>query len=172
MKITMTDTQQLKHMLQSVGCSDIVEILSADDLLYYTKANLPFSGFKCIVNTHPRSKPGEHWVCIEVLNSKTLLLFDSLASDQHLTNIYFIPFFRLYQNIEYNKGILQDPFSETCGLHCIYYYHHRCNNNMPMVKIIRHKYGSDLIENECRVLSFISKRYKPEFYSTAYSSCR
>jgi hypothetical protein len=165
------ETKQLKQMLHSINCSHSVVVIPADGLLIYTKENMPPVGFVAIVNTDPSTDVGEHWVCIEVLSKYEVSIFDSLASDQHVSNKYIKVFRELFPKLEKNNGLLQDPFSSSCGMFCIYFFHFRCNEKMSLQSIIANKFSDDITYNECTVLLFISERYDSNLYSNVKSTC-
>jgi hypothetical protein len=166
------NTRELETMLNSIVCKKRVKVLSADALYKFTKKKRPPTGFKAIVNTEPSTMGGEHWICVDVLDRNTLQIFDSLDTNQHLHNPYFKHFNSFFRKLDKNCGLLQDPFESTsCGLHCIYYFHFRCNKNMSLCDIVNKKYTDDVVTNECKVLRMISSKYKKRLYSNVVSSC-
>jgi hypothetical protein len=165
------ETYQLKQMLLSVNCKD-VSVLPANGLSIYTKQNFPPVGFAAIINTDPSTEPGEHWICIKVLKETILLLFDSLSSEQHITNKYIRNFRNLFPCLERNHGLLQDPFSTSCGLFCVYFFHFHCNEKMSLSEIVEKKFTKNVIQNECAVLEFVASRYDKSLYSNVKSTCR
>jgi hypothetical protein len=169
------DSRELREMLRSIHCEQEVSVLPADALELYSREKMPPVGFSCILNTEPSTDSGEHWIGIKVLSKNKLIIFDSLSSDQHLQNKYVKPFRKLFHgrdSLERNVGLLQDPFSTSCGMFCIYFFHHYCNEKMSLPEIIESKFSEDIIENECLVLSFISSRYDKNLYSNVISTCR
>src|SRR5579859_7217660 len=147
------ETNQLREMLHSFSCNNI-NVLPADGLSIYTKHNRPPTGFAAIVNTDPSTKKGEHWICLKVINPEFFILFDSLSSDQHIHNEYIQRFRELFPCLERNQGLLQDPFSTSCGLFCVYFFHFHCNKNMSLEHIIKKKFTKNVMHNECLVLQF------------------
>ena len=165
------NTNKLRHMLNSINCQQNVIVIPADGLSVYSEKNMPPVGYSAICNTHPSTRMGEHWICLQVLGKDKLLIFDSLSSGQHLHNEYIRKFRNLFPHLERNDGLLQDPFSSSCGLFCIYFFHYKCNQNMSLKMLIDKKFTDNVILNECQVLQFISKRYDKKLYSNFISTC-
>lgn len=165
------ETKQLEEMLSIINCEHRVVVISADKLLLFNKQNMPPVGYTAIVNTHPSTKSGEHWVCITVISNNEVSIFDSLSSDQHLHNKYFNIFVNLFSKLEKNVGLLQDPFSASCGLFCIYYLYYICNKKMTMASVINLKFTDNVLENECLVLKLIGTKYNSTLYSHVKSTC-
>lgn len=69
-----------------------------------------------IVNTAPRSSPGEHWTLFFVSNSVTY--FDSYGI-RPLHREYY-DFIHPAETFFYNCKRLQGDFSDTCGQYCLY----------------------------------------------------
>ena len=167
------EASQLRSMLESVNCESKVTVLPADGLEIYNKHMMPPNRFCTILNTDPEVFPGEHWICIVVLIDGRLVIFDSLASDQHIINPYVKRFADLFptKSLYKNVGLLQDPFSSSCGLFCIYFFHHLCNEGMDFQSIINEKFTDNLRLNECNVLEFINSRFDNELYKNVQSTC-
>ena len=159
-------------MLRDVHCKNKVIVIPADGLSIFSRKNMPPVGYSAIVNTHPGSKPGEHWVCVEVLSDEKILIFDSFASKQYLYNKYIAAFKNLFPKLERNEGLLQDPFSTSCGMFCVYFFHYRCNENMSMNSILMFKFSDDIVDNVCLVLQFIDSRYSRHLFANVKSTCR
>jgi hypothetical protein len=166
------ETSELKEMLRSIKCENYVSILPADALSAYSAKKMPPVGFTAILNTDPITEKGEHWICVKVLSENELLIFDSLSSNQQIHNKYIKPFRKLFPLLYRNDGLLQDPFSTSCGMFCIYFFHCYCNEKIPLLLIIEKKFTDDVVTNECLVLSFISSNYDENLYSNVSSTCR
>jgi Adenovirus endoprotease len=164
------ETNQIREMLSSFNCKNI-NVIPADGLSVYTKQKPPPVGFQAVVNTDPSTKMGEHWLCLKVLSSKVLLLFDSLSSEQHVHNKYIRSFREIFLCLERNQGLLQDPFSTSCGLFCVYFFHFLCNEKMSLNDIVKKKFTKNVVHNECLVLEFIASRYDKKLYSSVRSTC-
>ena len=167
------ETGKLKSMLKSVNCEMLVSVLPADGLEIFNKQNMPPAKFCTILNTDPHPLPGEHWICLAVLEGERLLIFDSLASNQHLNNTFVKRFCNLFPpgNLYKNEGLLQDPFSPSCGLFCVYFFHCLCNEHLSFKSIIENKFTDNLNENECIVLEFVNSRYDKALYKNVQSTC-
>ena len=77
--------------------------------------------FALVLNTDPRSKPGQHWLAIFGPLYGPLELFDSFGispSSYDLANL-----FPTHSRIQ-----LQNPFSALCGHYCIYFIYKRSNS--------------------------------------------
>ena len=91
----------------------------------FSISNLPklnITTCSLIVNTRPLPLPGEHCVSIKV-KKKRAEYFDLLSSFP-LSSI--LNWFRKSNlNYKHNSKVFQNPFSESCGLFCLYFL--KCN---------------------------------------------
>ena len=111
-----------------------------------------------IANTHPHSKPGEHWVAFYIDHDKTGEYFDSYGRLPVLKE--FKQF--LNKNSSYwlhNTERVQGPLSTVCGQYCIFYLVHRLCCDIPMHKIIKTFDTTDLVLNDELVTEFVNETY-------------
>jgi hypothetical protein len=117
------DTVELENCVQEYDFLHVMclGIFSADAL------PSGVAGFPAclIVNTHPSSKPGEHWVAFFMDSKKRLEYFDSYGRDV-APNSYFEKFADVFETKSFNKMRLQGPFSAVCGYYCLSYIFYRC----------------------------------------------
>jgi len=69
-----------------------------------------------IINTHTSNLGGEHWLAVYHKPDK-IYVFDSFGF--YYPSILVTHLSRMSKPIVYNKIRYQDPFSTTCGQHCL-----------------------------------------------------
>lgn len=85
------------------------------------------SEFGLIINTHPASLPGEHWLAIYCKNGHGEF-YDSFGrAPQHKEILKFLKR-NCKHGFTYNKVKFQSYISSTCGLHCVLYLACRFKN--------------------------------------------
>ena len=100
--------------------------IAQDNLVSIKHIKTPFS---IIVNTDTSNKPGKHWIAIYI-NKYRIEIFDSLGfNPNHWSKppTYLIKFIQKYlyaRRLTISKPI-QFPFSNLCGLYCIYFILYR-----------------------------------------------
>ena len=79
-----------------------------------------------IANTHPSSKPGEHWISISINSEGKGQYFDSFGLPP--LHQEFFDFLESYckKGWDYNKVSLQHPSSNTCGHYCVLFIIFKC----------------------------------------------
>src|SRR5271163_3631449 len=90
----------------------------------YSPDNLPdisstVRPFVLVANTDPKSRPGQHWICMYFSNNESGEYFDSLGVQPKYA-------FERYMNKNcnswtYNAKQLQSIISRFCGHYCIWY---------------------------------------------------
>ena len=113
-----------------------------------------------IVNTHPRNKPGEHWLALYMCADKTGEFFDSYGNppDYDYFPDSIITFLQKNcDRIVYNKRQVQDQLSATCGQHCVFYLHHRAKG-APFSRVLS-LYTDNLKMNDAMVSKYVQKLY-------------
>ena len=103
-----------------------------------------------IVNTHPRNKPGQHWLAFYYDKNKTCFFFDSYGRSPDYYN------FKQYiekNSIKcyYNRQRIQGQ-SYFCGLYCILFLLFKARNKE---KIFFKKFTRNLRKND----QFINKQF-------------
>lgn len=90
-------------------------VLSSDCLPIYRNNS---SGF--IINLDPHTLPGSHWIAIFFNDNGRVYFFDSYGRKPRNKNILnFMK--RNAKMIFYNKVCVQDFYSVSCGLFCLYF---------------------------------------------------
>lgn len=121
-----------------------------------------------IVNTHPASYPGEHWLALTLEEDGTGTFFDSFGYPPHYSFYPSDIFAFLRDNctrIRYNTKQIQHELSSACGHHCVYYLTHRARG-FTFNQVLS-LYTDDKIRNDCKAMAFVKKHKK---YS-CYKSC-
>ena len=106
-----------------------------------------------VINTHPSSKPGEHWIAVFFDNNGKGEYFDSYGLPPDMLG--FAGF--MNQNSTSwisNKETIQSLSSKVCGHYCVYFILFRCRG-LRMHTITAH-FSSNLAENDRRIASFIN----------------
>lgn len=102
-----------------------------------------------VVNTHPSSKPGEHWVAVILINHSKAEYFDSFgfpALDPEIRNYLTLH----SMNWQYSPRTLQHPLAATCGVFCCLFLLYRaCGRSYDQFREI---FSLDLEQNESLVL--------------------
>ena len=108
-----------------------------------------FSFPLCFVsNTHPSSKPGEHWVAFYYDSPSSLEFFDSYGLHPSIYGFNHKP-------LRMNHHSLQSIDSDVCGQYCIFYLYHRSRGKS--LSQIFHSFSSDQAWNDNSVARFVSK---------------
>ena len=105
-----------------------------------------------VVNTHPRSLPGQHWLAFYYNDNKMCEFFDSYGHSPKYFN--FINFIKKTANkCRYNSKRIQGQ-SYLCGFYCILYLLFRARNQE---RKFFNKFSNNLDENDKYILSNIRK---------------
>jgi hypothetical protein len=78
-----------------------------------------------VVNTDPSDRPGEHWMVVYFDEKRRADYFDSFGLAPSIEDVKAF----LDRNsvvCKYNRKRVQNPFSDACGHHCIFFAVHRC----------------------------------------------
>lgn len=102
-----------------------------------------------VLNTHPSSKIGEHWIAFYFNQEKKCDFFDSFGLPPSYYNLEkYINKFSFSFN--YNKIQLQNFFSSSCGYYCIFFILLRCRH-FSLKDIVEIFSKSDFSLNDFRV---------------------
>lgn len=112
-----------------------------------------------IINTDPKTLPGQHWLAVFITEKRSGEFFDSYGNPPDYK--YFPKsIYRFLQRncvkISYNTRQVQDLFSTTCGQHCLFFLLQRCKGN-SFTDIIHSMYSDDLRKNDVLVSRFVKK---------------
>lgn len=118
-------TEQLNEMGKRYFGSDFLGAFPLDKL-----PRMVQPGNKFIVNTQSANLPGEHWLAVSYKSSGIVYAFDPLGMyyPTHFVNYLFCCCVGCAR-VKFNRVTYQNPFTNTCGLHCIlflrdYYPYH------------------------------------------------
>ncbi|KAL3113850.1 hypothetical protein niasHT_011525 [Heterodera trifolii] len=78
-----------------------------------------------VVNLHPSTSHGSHWVCIYCASPLHLEYYDSLGMWPP-PSVHIVNHLSRYKQIQYNSLPLQSANSSTCGRHVIFFLYCRC----------------------------------------------
>lgn len=102
----------------------------------------------CFVsNTHPSSKPGQHWVAFYLSSTHCIEFFDSYGLTPSTYDFYITP-------SASNPYTLQQLDSNVCAHYCIFYLYHRCRGK-SMSQIVSSFSHEDLAWNDSSVSRFV-----------------
>ena len=105
-----------------------------------------------VINSHPSSKPGEHWIAEYFDKHGKGEYFDSYCLHSSVND--FTAFMeRNSKYWVYNSKTVQSLFSRTCDHYCVYFILYRCRG-CSMRDIVSH-FSSDVTENDCKIDLFI-----------------
>lgn len=126
----------------------------------YSANNIP--GYVCtypaayIFNTHPKHKPGEHWVSVYFSAKKEGTYFDSFGLppiDKRVLRF-------LQKNTTkwtYSNKVLQHPFSFLCGGFCIYFLIKKCQGQSLNTLLKGFRFDLDLNDN--KIIRFLKRTF-------------
>lgn len=100
----------------------IIGVFAADQLPI--KLDFP-CGF--IANTDTQNEAGRHWCCFYFPNSNTVEYFDSYGKSVNYYNNPFPRYVSNFSTIIANSKQLQSPYSDICGMYCLFFLWHRLN---------------------------------------------
>lgn len=129
----------------------------SDQLSHLRQSFTPPAHF--IVNTHPSSKPGEHWLAITIEDDNTATFFDSFGFPPDFAHYprCILNFLEKRSNkILYHQTQLQDVLSTTCGQHCVFYLCHRACG-LSFEKVLSLYDVDDVTKNDEMVSNFVKK---------------
>lgn len=106
-----------------------------------------------VCNTDPSTRGGEHWLAIYIGVRREGEVFDS-GGDISPINNEIARFLNVNCNVwTRNTRVVQDPLSDACGYHTIFYSVYRClGYNLDD---ILHMYTNNLMYNDWIVKEFV-----------------
>ena len=105
-----------------------------------------------VINSHPSSKPVEHWIAVYFDKHGKEEYFDSCSLPPSV-NGFTMFMERNSKTWIYNDKTVQSLFSTMCGHYCVYFILYRCRG-YSMHYIVSH-FSSNLTENDRKVDLFI-----------------
>jgi len=151
------NANELRHYLDNNDCTKryFRGVYACDNIKEYRK--YPYF---IIVNTDNARKEGEHWLVLFYTQPLMLEIFDSLGMDLKAYKCLSIYLAKTPQRqIERNDRLLQSPFSNLCGAHCLLYCHIKCCYKIALQTILNRYYIKDVDFNDCKVLYYMRKLY-------------
>lgn len=122
-----------------------------------------------IINTHPSTKPGEHWVAVYINSRKHGYFFDSFGNPPEYKHFpvqinKFIA--KNCRTVSYSARQVQSNISMVCGQHCIFFL---CNiqRGVSYQKFLN-MYSSKLPHNDAMVCHFV-KQIQPAIVCEKYA---
>ena len=107
-----------------------------------------------IINTHPKKKPGEHWVAIYFNSKRKSIYFDSYGfPPRNRSVVKFLK--RNCVTWSFSDRVLQHPFSNLCGGYCIYFLVKKSQGHS--LHSILSKFTNDLDLNDRKVRLFLRR---------------
>lgn len=128
-------------------------VFACDQLPKHRVTKLPAMA---IINTHPSSKPGEHWLAVYISARKHGFFFDSFGNPPDNFSPKIKKF--LVNNccaISFSSKQVQNDVSLACGQHCVFFLN-KIQKGMSFKKILS-LYSSNLICNDTMVCHFVKK---------------
>ena len=105
-----------------------------------------------VINSHPSSKPGEHWIAVYFDKHGKGEYFDSYGLHPSMNG--FTAFMEHNSNgWIYNNKTVQSLFFTTCGHYCVYFILYRCRGYS--MRDIVSRFSSNLTENNRNINLFI-----------------
>lgn len=111
-----------------------------------------------IVNTHPSSSPGEHWLAIYITKYKHGFFFDSFGNPPDYEQFpKEIVNFLNYNctTMSYSRKQVQNNFTTTCGQHCVFFLCY-IQKGWSYSRVLT-LYGPNLVNNDAMVCRFVNK---------------
>lgn len=106
-----------------------------------------------IINLDPKYLPGSHWIGVYFRN-KTVHYFDSYGLKPSNKNI--LHFLHNHSSIiKYNDARLQNDFTTSCGLFCLFFLYH-CTREKNMHSLSR----TNREKNEKTVKKFVLNKFR------------
>jgi hypothetical protein len=132
--------------------SSCIGVFAADQI------PLPLSIHKsCIINTDPHQASGKHWILLYQKSVHELEFFCSYGMSPRFYHLYWVTLFQKYNfQILYNIRQVQNIYSNTCGIHCLFCLYFRLKN-IPYQVIVNHIYTSNSCFNDRYVTYFVNK---------------
>ena len=142
------NTHQIEQILTTLLPNNFIGVFAQDRIPNIDSAlHFPLS---FVSNTHPSTKPGEHWVAFYYTSPDTLEFFDSYGLHPSIYGFTDTP-------SHINHKTLQSLDSNVCGQYCIYYLYHR-SRGKTMSKILS-SFSTDQAWNDKSVARFVSKHF-------------
>ena len=146
------NTNQIEQVLTKVIPCNYVKFLGVFAQDKIPRIDSSFSFPLCFVsNTHPSTKPGEHWVAFYYESPASLEFFDSYALPPVIYGFSVKP-------LRMNHSPIQSLDSDVCGQYCIFYLYHR-SRGKSLTQILNTFSSQDQAWNDNSVARFVSKHY-------------
>ena len=156
------NTDQLNFILKEILNANKVNFLGVFAQDQVPLVDSSFSFPLCFVsNTHPSSKPGEHWVAFYYLSPSSAEFFDSYGMHPSLYGFSLAP-------MHMNHRSLQSLSSNVCGQYCIYYLYHR-SRGKTLAQIVSSFSSHDQAWNDNSVARFVCKHFPRHHTNQSHS---
>lgn len=147
----MYTSQQILNWCKKYIGPSFIGVYSRNTLPNFNHKNLPIS---LIVNTDSNNLPGVHWIAIIIHRNHFAEVFDSFGN---FPNSFFVNWLNFNcLGWTYNKYIVQNPFSLSCGLFCMYFLYQRSHMHiLNFNNFIIHVFNIiNYVENEQHINNF------------------
>lgn len=150
------NTVELTGLLKKITRNThFLGVLASDQLPNGPIARLPAL---TIINTHPSTKSGEHWLAVYITGDGVGRFFDSFGNKPDF--LRFPPSISDFlkttcDRVEYSTKQFQDSMSTTCGQHCIFFLYHMVKGSD--YEDVMFKYSDNLLKNDAMVSLFVKK---------------
>lgn len=107
-----------------------------------------------VVNTDPKSRPGQHWVAFYFSSPEKGEFFDSYGYPPEFYSPHFTRLLnRNSKRWTFNPTPLQSAKTAVCGEYCVYYLVHR-TRGVSMTSIVN-RFSKNRISNDHQVYEFV-----------------
>ena len=138
--------------------TNFLGVLASDQLPKQDLVKLPAMA---IINTHPSTKPGEHWLAIFISSKKHGYFFDSFGNSpdyKHFPASIKRFLSRNCHTTSHSVKQVQSNFSMACGQHCVFFLFN-IQRGVSYKKLLN-VYSNNLSSNDAMVCRFV-KRIQP-----------
>ena len=153
------------ELLSAIKSNSVLN-LSCVGVFPSDKIPLPLlPGQSCIVNTDSSHEPGKHWILLFQTRKKELEFFCSYGMIPTYYHAAWDSLFYAYNSrVLFNVRQIQNLFSNTCGLHCLFCLYYRCLN-ISLPTILNQFYKSNTCFNDRYVSHFVNSLVNYNFVS-------
>ena len=155
------NTHQIEEILSTLMPNNFIGVF-AQDKIPNIDASFHFP-LSFVSNTHPSTKPGEHWVAFYYTSPDTLEFFDSYGLHPSIYGFIQSP-------SSINHTTLQSLDSNVCGQYCIYFLYHR-SRGKTMSQIIG-TFIKDQAWNDNSVARFVAKHFQSRRCRCSANCCQ
>lgn len=150
------NTIELTGIMKKIAINThFLGVLASDQLPIKYVGRLPAM---TVINTHPSTMPGEHWLALYIDDDRVGYFFDSFGHApeySHFPTTIMSLLKTSCDRLEFTTRQVQDMLSTTCGQHCIFFLYHMVKG--LTYEALMGKYTSNLLKNDNMVSTFTEK---------------